>query len=107
MSASVDAVGGLPCPRCQAGSETIETRVVRGGIALRRRRRCMACGYRFTTYELVAVPSTCVACGRPVGHVELNPRPGPRWCIRRPCQQARQEAIRQALIALQQQEGRR
>ena len=40
------------CPRC-AHSETnvIDSRVVREGKQVRRRRECPACGHRFTSYE--------------------------------------------------------
>ena len=34
-------------------TEVIETRVVSNGVAVRRRRQCLKCGKRFTTYERV------------------------------------------------------
>jgi transcriptional repressor NrdR len=42
----------VKCPRC--GSEddkVVDSRAVRDGRAVRRRRECLACGERFTTYE--------------------------------------------------------
>ncbi|MDP0500503.1 MAG: transcriptional regulator NrdR [Verrucomicrobiota bacterium JB022] len=40
------------CPRCQAGdTRVIDSRLARNGQAIRRRRQCNACGYRFTTAE--------------------------------------------------------
>ena len=42
----------MKCPRC--GSEddkVVDSRAVRDGRAVRRRRECLACGERFTTYE--------------------------------------------------------
>jgi transcriptional repressor NrdR len=40
----------VKCPHCgKADSRVIDTRAVDSGI--RRRRRCQACGQRFTTYE--------------------------------------------------------
>ena len=44
----------MRCPVC--GSEedkVLETRTTENGMALRRRRECMKCGYRFTSYERV------------------------------------------------------
>jgi transcriptional repressor NrdR len=41
----------MDCPRCHRPTRTLETRRVEDGAAVRRRRRCTACGYRFTTYE--------------------------------------------------------
>jgi transcriptional repressor NrdR len=43
------------CPRCDSSTKTLETRKADGGAALRRRRECVSCGHRFTTYER-AVP---------------------------------------------------
>lgn len=31
----------------------IDSRTARGGLTIRRRRECLACGYRFTTYEQI------------------------------------------------------
>jgi len=42
------------CPQCDdPDNRVVDTRVSRGGRALRRRRECLACGTRFTTYEFV------------------------------------------------------
>lgn len=41
----------MDCPRCHRPTRTLETRRVEDGAATRRRRRCTACGHRFTTYE--------------------------------------------------------
>jgi transcriptional repressor NrdR len=43
------------CPRCDSATSILETRKAEGGKALRRRRECISCGHRFTTYER-AVP---------------------------------------------------
>jgi transcriptional repressor NrdR len=45
------------CPRCDASTRTLETRRAPEGDAVRRRRECPSCGYRFTTYER-AVPES-------------------------------------------------
>lgn len=44
----------MRCPRCD-GTENrvVDTRTSRGGRAVRRRRECLGCGERFTTYEYV------------------------------------------------------
>jgi transcriptional repressor NrdR len=44
----------MRCPQCDAPeNRVVDTRVSRGGRALRRRRECLACSTRFTTYEFV------------------------------------------------------
>jgi transcriptional repressor NrdR len=42
----------MRCPRCQVDdTKVIDSREAEEGTAIRRRRSCVACGYRFTTYE--------------------------------------------------------
>lgn len=41
----------MDCPRCDAGTRVLESRHADGGTALRRRRECLTCGHRFTTFE--------------------------------------------------------
>jgi len=42
----------LKCPRCGSDEDkVIDSRAVRDGRAVRRRRECTACGERYTTYE--------------------------------------------------------
>jgi transcriptional regulator NrdR family protein len=42
----------MMCPKCTAADDTvIDSREVADGEAVRRRRRCRACGTRWTTYE--------------------------------------------------------
>ena len=51
----------MRCPQC--GSEedkVVDSRVIREGRAVRRRRECLACGTRFTTYEYVEVKPVLV-----------------------------------------------
>ncbi len=44
------------CPKCDYdGSRVIDSRPAEDGKAIRRRRACDACGYRFTTFERVEV----------------------------------------------------
>jgi transcriptional regulator NrdR family protein len=39
------------CPRCHGYSEVL--RVVRPRVALKRRRRCLSCGHRWNTMEIM------------------------------------------------------
>ena len=42
----------MNCPNCQKESlKVLEKRDVEGELAIRRRRECLGCGFRFTTYE--------------------------------------------------------
>jgi transcriptional repressor NrdR len=50
------------CPLCQAeDTKVVDSRLASEGAAVRRRRRCLSCGHRFTTFERVdEVPLTVV-----------------------------------------------
>ncbi len=51
----------MRCPFCQhPESDVVDTRRLNGGETIRRRRRCVACGKRFTTYERVESVSLTV-----------------------------------------------
>lgn len=42
----------MKCPKCgQSGDKVLDSRTAREGAAIRRRRECLGCGHRFTTYE--------------------------------------------------------
>ena len=42
----------MKCPKCGVDDDKVlDSRSARDGAAIRRRRECAACGYRFTTYE--------------------------------------------------------
>ncbi|MBN2397718.1 MAG: transcriptional repressor NrdR [Deltaproteobacteria bacterium] len=44
----------MNCPFCSNGeNKVIDSRISRDGTAIRRRRECLSCGKRFTTYEYV------------------------------------------------------
>lgn len=44
----------MRCPKCEStDSRVVDSRLSRGGRAVRRRRECGSCGHRFTTYEYV------------------------------------------------------
>ena len=54
-SANVDRYrGSVRCPYCQSmDDKVIDSRMADGGSATRRRRECLACGRRYTTFERV------------------------------------------------------
>ena len=42
----------MKCPKCGSDDDKVlDSRSAREGAAIRRRRECIACGHRFTTYE--------------------------------------------------------
>ena len=42
----------MKCPKCGVDDDKVlDSRGARDGAAIRRRRECLKCGYRFTTYE--------------------------------------------------------
>jgi transcriptional repressor NrdR len=55
----------MQCPSCQhTDSRVLESRAADGGRSVRRRRECLNCDFRFTTYERVeTVPITVVKRG--------------------------------------------
>lgn len=51
----------MKCGQCQeVDTKVIESRDVTDGQAIRRRRECCTCGYRFTTYERLERPQLIV-----------------------------------------------
>ena len=51
----------MKCSKCQCDDiKVIESRDVADGQAIRRRRMCNKCGYRFTTYERIERPQLIV-----------------------------------------------
>lgn len=51
----------MKCSKCQqVETKVIESRDVSDGEAIRRRRACLKCSYRFTTYERVERPQLIV-----------------------------------------------
>ena len=44
----------MKCPNCnKEDSKVVDSRSIRAGISIRRRRECNKCKYRYTTYEYV------------------------------------------------------
>ncbi|HKX24198.1 MAG TPA: transcriptional regulator NrdR [Candidatus Saccharimonadales bacterium] len=51
----------MKCPNCQqVETKVIESRDVANGESIRRRRECLACQYRYTTYERLERPSITI-----------------------------------------------
>lgn len=51
----------MKCPYCgEQEDKVIDSRPGKGGEAIRRRRECIGCGKRFTTYETVEKPEIMV-----------------------------------------------
>ena len=51
----------MKCPRCQnVDSKVVESRDAADGDAIRRRRECLECNHRYTTYERVERPNLAV-----------------------------------------------
>ena len=56
----------MKCPVCGAlDSRVLDSRPVEDGASIRRRRECVSCGKRFTTYEMV---ETALECQEEYGH---------------------------------------
>ena len=51
----------MKCPKCtHQDSKVIESREASEGDSIRRRRECLACAYRYTTYERVERPNLAI-----------------------------------------------
>ena len=51
----------MRCPVCNAQvSRVLESREVEDGVSIRRRRECVKCSHRFTTYERLEVPNLMI-----------------------------------------------
>lgn len=62
----------MRCPKCShLDDKVIDSRTVRNGDVIRRRRACLDCGHRFTTYEEV-VKSNLRVTKRDGRHEELD-----------------------------------
>ena len=62
----------MRCPKCgHLDDKVIDSRSVRNGDVIRRRRNCLKCGHRFTTYEEV-VKATLRVIKRDGRHEEFD-----------------------------------
>lgn len=87
----------MRCPRCADDNDrVIDSRAVREGSAVRRRRECLVCGERFTTYEAVETRPLLVIKkdGRRVRYDRARVMTGmAKACEKRPVPLERLEAI--------------
>lgn len=62
------------CPYCAADNDkVIDSRASDGGLVIRRRRECLACGKRFTTYERVEKTSRLAVVKKDGRRVPFDP----------------------------------
>lgn len=92
----------MRCPKCGYGDDkVIDSRTIRNGDVIRRRRVCLQCGYRFTTYEEV-VKATLRVIKRDGRHEELDRKKllagVERACEKRPISVQQIEALVDAVI---------
>ena len=91
----------MKCPRCgEDNDRVVDSRSVREGEAVRRRRECLACGERFTTYEAVEMKPVLVVKkdGRRVEYQRGKVVAGiVKACEKRPVPLERIEAIADAV----------
>jgi transcriptional repressor NrdR len=75
----------MRCPRCgHEEDRVIDSRAVRDGKGVRRRRQCESCAHRFTTYEYVDVVALLIV--KRDGRREPYQRDKVKEGIRRACQ---------------------
>lgn len=92
----------MRCPKCEhMDDKVIDSRSVRNGNAIRRRRCCIRCGYRYTTFEEVVKTSLRVV-KRDGRHEELDRSKLmsgiERACEKRPISTKQIEVLVDALI---------
>lgn len=87
----------MKCPFCEQNQDkVIDSRPAEDGAAIRRRRECLACGARFTTYEKVEQPSLIIV--KKDGTRELFDRDKlmggiVKACMKRPVSSEQMEAL--------------
>jgi transcriptional repressor NrdR len=101
----------MRCPKChQDEDKVIDSRISRDGVAIRRRRECIPCGHRFTTYETIE-PSDMVVIKRngsrePFDREKLL-RGLSKACEKRPVSREELEEATDQIIAELESEGSR
>lgn len=93
----------MRCPKCShLDDKVIDSRSVRNGDVIRRRRTCLKCGYRFTTYEEV-VKATLRIIKRDGRHEEFDRKKLlsgiERACEKRPISTQQIEAMVDSIIS--------
>jgi transcriptional repressor NrdR len=63
----------MRCPKCGClDDKVIDSRSSREGATIRRRRECLKCEHRFTTYEEIEKPATLMVLKRDGRHEEFS-----------------------------------
>lgn len=93
----------MRCPKCgHLDDKVIDSRSVRNGDVIRRRRICQKCGHRFTTYEEV-VKATLRVIKRDGRHEEFDRKKLmggiERACEKRPISTQQMEALVDSIIS--------
>ncbi|HHO75803.1 MAG TPA: transcriptional repressor NrdR [Deltaproteobacteria bacterium] len=92
----------MRCPRCSGLEDKVtQSRISRDGSSIRRRRECIQCGYRFTTYEKIEefFPLVVKKDGRREGFDPGKVISGIiTACEKRPIGMAEIEAIKDSII---------
>ena len=87
----------MRCPACQADNDrVIDSRTSQDGFATRRRRECLACKHRYTTYERVEGTSVKIikkdGAREPFDRLKIK-RGLEKACWKRPVSDAQLEAV--------------
>ena len=90
------------CPRCgEDDDKVIDSRSSEGGAVIRRRRECLACGMRFTTYERMQATGRLVVVKKDGARVPYDRSNVLRGiiaaCGKRPVSEDRKEAVADAV----------
>lgn len=93
----------MRCPKCShLDDKVIDSRSIRSGDVIRRRRVCLQCGHRFTTYEEVVKTSLRII-KRDGRHEELDRRKLlggiERACEKRPISAQQIEALVDSILS--------
>ena len=92
----------MRCPKCgHLEDKVIDSRAARNDAVIRRRRMCLGCGYRFTTYEEI-VKATVRVVKRDGRHEEFDKRKMlsgiQRACEKRPVSAEQMENLVDTII---------
>ena len=74
----------MKCPGCShMEDKVVDSRSTKEGEAIRRRRECLKCGRRFTTYEYIEkAPFLVLATADTAGRMDASPKgDGPGFCL--------------------------
>ena len=80
-------IQGIKCPQCGGDTTVYDKRDRQGSAYTWRRRRCLKCGWRFTTHETVTttLQVVCAWCGKNLGTKDGKGQTGVSHGICRKC----------------------